>query len=138
MIFASKYCFFTSLRETPRPVAISLLCSFFAACSPLAPAPQNAPVPVALAPPAIIASAGQALRFIVKFRQVVPYRDKAFLQDIGLKINARLTYLSSVSADTHVYQALPQRGQSSDDILRRLSGIPSVLQVEADAAVQAI
>lgn len=79
---------------------------------------------------------GQALRVIVKFRQTVPYRDAAFLQDIAQQIHARVAYISSVSLDTHVYQVEPQLGQSHADILRSLSGIPSVLHVEADALAQ--
>lgn len=134
---ASNYWVFSSLPRNPCLAAVLVVCSFSSACSPAAPAPQNAPVLVGLAPPSMNAPAGQALRLIVKFRQAVPYRDKTFLQDIGLKINAHITYLSSVSEDTHVYQAIPQRGQSSADILRSLSGIPLVLQVEADAGVRA-
>ena len=76
---------------------------------------------------------GQALRVIVKFRQTVPYRDAAFLQGIARQIRARITYISSVSPDTHVYQVEPRPGQSHADILQSLSGIPSVLRVEADA-----
>ncbi len=79
---------------------------------------------------------GQALRVIVKFRQTVPYRDEIFLQDIAQKIHARITYISSVSLDTHVYQIKSQPGQSHADILRSLSGIPVVLHVEADALAQ--
>ncbi|MGH6637402.1 MAG: hypothetical protein ACREXN_07295 [Polaromonas sp.] len=79
---------------------------------------------------------GQALRVIVKFRQAVPYRDAAFLQDIALHIRARIAYISSVSLDTHVYRIELQPGQSQADVLRRLSDLPSVLQVEADAIAQ--
>ena len=81
-------------------------------------------------------SYGQAVRVIVKFRREVPYRDAAFLQDIARQTRARITYLSSVSLDTHVYQVEPQAGQSQADVLRRLSGISSVLRVEADAVAR--
>lgn len=81
-------------------------------------------------------ASGQPLRVIVKFRQAVPYRDAAFLQDIAQQIHARITYISSVSLDTHVYQIEPQPGQSQADLLRRLSDLPSVLRVEADAVAQ--
>ena len=79
---------------------------------------------------------GQGLRVIVNFRQPVPYRDAAFLQGIGQQIRARVTYLSSVSADTHVYQIEPQPGLSQADVLRNLSAIPSVRRIEADAVAR--
>lgn len=79
---------------------------------------------------------GQVLRVIVKFRQSVSYRDAAFLQDMAQQINARITYLSSVSSDTHVYRLEFQPGLNHADILRRLSGLPAVLWVEADAHAQ--
>lgn len=78
----------------------------------------------------------QVLRVIVKFRQVVPYRDAAFLQNMAQHIDARIAYISSVSTDTHVYQIEFQPGQSHADILRRLSGIPAVLWVDADAVAR--
>lgn len=81
-------------------------------------------------------SYGQAVRVIVKFRREVPYRDAAFLQDIARQTRARITYLSSVSLDTHVYQVEPRLGQSQADLLRSLSGISSVLRVEADAVAR--
>lgn len=81
-------------------------------------------------------ASGQALRVIVKFRQTVPYRDAAFLQGIAQQIHARITYISSVSLDTHVYLIEPQPGQSQAELLRRLSDLPSVLRVEADAVAQ--
>ena len=81
-------------------------------------------------------SYGQAVRVIVKFRQEVPYRDAAFLQDMARQTRARITYLSSVSLDTHVYQVEPRLGQSQADLLRSLSGISSVLRVEADAVAR--
>ena len=81
-------------------------------------------------------SYGQAVRVIVKFRQEVPYRDAGFLEDIARQTRARITYLNSVSLDTHAYQVEPQAGQSRADVLRRLSGISSVLRVETDAVAR--
>ena len=76
------------------------------------------------------------MRVIVKFRQTVPYRDAVFLHDIAQHIHGRITYLSSVSLDTHVYQIVPEPGQSQADILQNLGVISSVLRVEADAMAQ--
>lgn len=106
------------------------------ACSPstLAPADpsmQGNPPPTSAKP-----AAAQALRVIMKFRQTVPYRDEAFLQDISQKIHARIMFISSIAPDTHVYQIEPQPGQSHADILQRLAGLPYVLRVEADAVAR--
>lgn len=89
------------------------------------------------APPVSMNSTyGQALRVIVKFRNAVPYRDEAFLQDISQKIHAHILFIGSVAPDTHVYQIEPQTGQSHADILQRLAGLPYVLRVEADAVAK--
>jgi len=77
------------------------------------------------------------MRVIVKFRYVVPYRDEVFLRDLGRGTNVRITYLTSVSPDIHVYSVEPQQGQSRADILQSLSSNPAVLYAEADAAVKA-
>ena len=120
-----------------RALAAILLASFTAsACSPTTLASANAPTQTQTAPAAMNPSYGQAVRVIVKFRREVPYRDAAFLQDIARQTRARITYLSSVSLDTHVYQVEPRLGQSQADLLRSLSSIPSVLRVEADAVAR--
>ncbi len=74
---------------------------------------------------------------IVKFTQTVPYRDAAFLQDLGQQVNARLSYLTSVSADTHVYQVVPLAGQSSSALAERLLRVPWVSRAELDAPAKA-
>ena len=80
---------------------------------------------------------GQPVRVIVKFSQAVQYRSDVFLQDMQERIKARVSYLSSVSQDTHVYQLEPQAGQSAAETLRRLGALPFVLRVEMDARVKA-
>lgn len=77
------------------------------------------------------------MRMIVKFSQAVPYRDAAFLQDLGQQVNARLAYLSSVSADTHVYQIVPLAGQSSSTLAEQLLRVPWVSRAELDAPAKA-
>ena len=103
------------------------------ACSPATLASANAPTPTQTAPAAMTPSYGQAVRVIVTFRREVPYRNVAFLQDIGRQTRARISYLSSVSVDTHVYQVEPQAGRSQADVLQSFSSISSVLRVELDA-----
>ena len=78
----------------------------------------------------------QTLRVIVKFKYAVPYRDGVFLRDLGQKINARITYITSVFPDIHVYQIEPQRSQSRADVFQSLSSNPAILYVEADAVVK--
>ena len=78
----------------------------------------------------------QTLRVIVKFKYAVPYRDGVFLRALGQKINARITYITSVFPDIHVYQIEPQRSQSRADVFQSLSSNPAILYVEADAVVK--
>lgn len=73
------------------------------------------------------------VRVIVKFRRAVPYRDPAFLQDITQQIQARLSYVASVSEDTHVYLLEPLAGHNSAEALKRLANLSTVLSVELDA-----
>jgi hypothetical protein len=80
---------------------------------------------------------GQPVRVIVRFSQTVQYRSDLFLQDMQERIKARVSYLSSVSQDTHVYQLEPQAGQSAAETLQRLGALPFVLRVEMDARVKA-
>lgn len=94
--------------------------------TPVTPVAQNTPTPAA-------AQSGPAMRVIVKFRATVAYADAAFLQTLGQQAQARITYLASVSADTHVYRVEPLGNQHPAEVLQRLEGAPSVLHVEVDA-----
>ena len=80
---------------------------------------------------------GQPVRVIVKFSRAVQYRSDVFLQDMQERTKARVSYLSSVSQDTHVYQLEPQAGQSAAETLQRLGALPFVLRVEMDIRVKA-
>lgn len=100
------------------------------ACSPSALAPADSPMQGS---PSVKPAYVQALRVVVKFRQVVPFRDPAFLKEMAQQSHAHIVYISSVASDTHVYQIEPEPGQSRADILRRLASLPFVLRVEADA-----
>lgn len=136
MKYVTENCLCSSSKRN-KALALSLMaCLSLNACSPAALPPNSTLMKSSLPPAAMNSTYGQALRVIVKFRQTVPYRDEIFLQDIAQKIHARITYISSVSLDTHVYQIKSQPGQSHADILRSLSGIPVVLHVEADALAQ--
>ncbi len=123
-------------RRWPYFALISLAALALSACSSTPPAFATPSARHDLPLHTVDSGVGKALRVILKFRQTVPYRDAAFLQDIGHHIHGRITYITSVSLDTHVYQIEPQPGQSHEDILRSLANIPSVLRVEADALAQ--
>lgn len=130
---AAQAC--TPIRQRARAryafVLVPALALILGACSPT---PLTAVTPVAQDTPAPAATpAAQTLRIIVKFRSAVPYADAAFLQTLGQQVDARLTYLASVSADTHVYRMEPLDNQRPADVLQRLSRVPSVLYVEIDA-----
>lgn len=73
------------------------------------------------------------MRVIVQFRTTVAYADATFLQTLGQQVDARITYLASVSADTHVYKVEPLGNQRPADMLQRLSDAPTVLRTEVDA-----
>lgn len=97
------------------------------------PTHKNA-APVPTAPAANVPR--QAWRVIVQFRPGVAYRDSAFLQAMGEKVQARIVYLASVSDDTHVYRIEPRAGLSEAEMVRRLAGLPSVRHAEIDARVR--
>lgn len=111
---------------------ILLLGLSISACSAPALTPVNASMQGSPPPKSMTPANTKALRVIVKFKQTVPYRDAGFLQDISRKINAPIAYISSVSANTHIYHIAPQAGQSPAEIIQRLSGIPVVQYAEAD------
>lgn len=126
----SPFFSFTSLLL----VSLSL-----SACSAPAPAPMptKPAAQQSRSPGSLTAADSQALRVIVKFRQAVPFRDEAFLQEMSQKIHARMSYISSVSANTHVYWIELQGGLNQADALRSLAGIPSVQYAEPDGIVKA-
>ena len=136
---------FRDSSKTIEAVALLLVtCTVLTACSPSALHPKKATVPESQKPAALgsaqapvqAQTKNQTLRVIVKFRYVVPFRDEVFLRDLGQKTNARITYLTSVSPDIHVYSVEPQRGLSRADILQAIASNPAVLYAEADAAVK--
>jgi len=132
---------FCDLLKPIQALALLLVtCTVLTACSPSALAPKKASVQDSQQPaasnPAQAQTKSQSMRIIVKFRYVVPYRDEVFLRDLGQGTNARITYLTSVSPDIHVYSVEPQRGQSRADIFQALANNPAVLYIEADAAVK--
>lgn len=139
-----KKTFRDSLKTIEAVVLLLVICTVLTACSPSALHPKKATVSESQKPSALDSAQApvqaetknQALRVIVKFRYVVPFRDEVFLRDLSQKTNARITYLTSVSPDIHVYSIEPQRGLSRADILQALASNPAVLYAEADAVVK--
>ena len=77
-------------------------------------------------------NADKAVRAIVKFRQIVAYRDPVFVQSLSQQTQARVSYVSSISEDTHVYLIEPLGMDDSVGALARLGKSPGVLSVELD------
>ena len=144
MQYPEKKTFRNSLKTIEAVALLLVICTVLTACSPSALHPKKAMVPESQNPAALVSAQApvqaqtknQALRVIVKFRYVVPFRDEIFLRDLGQKTNARITYLTSVSPDIHVYSIEPQRGLSRADILQALASNPAVLYAETDAVVK--
>ena len=109
--------------------------SLLIACSQtvVAPPMQNAPsvTKAVVAQPNV----DKAVRAVVKFRQIVAYRDPAFVQSLSQQTQARISYVSSVSADTHVYLVEPLGMHDAASAVARLGKLPSVLWVELDSKV---
>jgi hypothetical protein len=134
-----------SLRELRSVIAsgsrpattVLLACLALSACgAPLHETGQPS-APASHGARATNAAFGEPVRVVVKFKQqTTPYRDAAFLQDMGRQIQARIAYVASVSPDTHVYQVEPRLGQSQADLIRQLSGLPAVARAEADAVAR--
>ncbi|MBI2748699.1 MAG: hypothetical protein HYX43_04970 [Burkholderiales bacterium] len=77
------------------------------------------------------------LRVIVQFKQPVAYADAVFVQTLRDQVQAPVQYLSSISADTHVYGLQWPTSQDSAPVLQRLAALPSVARVERDTRAQA-
>ena len=72
------------------------------------------------------------MRVVVRFRSVGSGRDAAALADLSRQAQAPVSYVTSVSADTHVYRIEPAAGQRADELLARLRTVPGVTFVEID------
>lgn len=130
-----------------RACALAALALSASACA--SPAPTSATGPAgaavqrqpqagaALVPTAPAVTAPRpAWRIIVKFRPGVAYRDGAFLQAMGESLQARLVYLASVSADTHVYRIEPRSSLSEAEMVRRVASLPAVRHAQSDGRVR--
>ena len=109
-------------------LGLQLLC----ACGQPVPVHSGTSGPVITRETTVQSTTEKPARVIVRFRRDVPYRDATFLQDITLQIQARITYVSSVSGDTHVYLLESLPGSKQADALRRLANLSIILSVELD------
>lgn len=73
-----------------------------------------------------------ALRVVVKFRSSGTGRDAALLSGLTRQVQAPVSYIASVSPDTHVYWIELAAGQHADELLKRLRAMPGVVFVEID------
>ena len=109
--------------------------SLLIACSQTVAAPPIQNTPSVTKAVVVQSNADKAVRAIVKFRQIVAYRDPAFVQSLSQQTQARVSYVSSISEDTHVYLIEPLGMHDTAGALRRLGSLPSVLWVELDRKV---
>lgn len=79
-----------------------------------------------------------AVRVVVKFRTVGTGRDAALLAGLARQAQAPVSYVTSVSPDTHVYRIEPAAGQRTDELLARLLAMPGVAFVEVDRVVRGL
>ena len=79
-----------------------------------------------------------ALRVVVKFRSGGTGRDAAVLASLTRQAQAPVSYVTSVSPDTHVYRIEPAAGQRTDELLARLLAMPGVAFVEVDRVVRGL
>lgn len=109
--------------------------SLLIACSQTVATPPMQNTPSVTKAVVVQSNADKAVRAIVKFRQIVAYRDPAFVQSLSQQTQARVSYVSSISEDTHVYLIEPLGMHDTVGALTRLGRLPSVLWVELDRKV---
>lgn len=97
--------------------------------------------PPALPPPNMVADMPAtslvSLRVIVQFKENVAYADPTFVNTLQTQARMQVKYISSVSADTHVYSLQLPANQEPGVALQRLGALPSVARVEIDEKVKA-
>ena len=115
-------------------VALGLLLT---AC---ASSPQNLPpFPAdALPPPTLQADAGKAgmalVRVVLQFRTGTQqaFDDENFVTSLQVQAQVPMQYITSVSADTHVYGLELPANQSATPVVQKLQALPTVLRAEVD------
>lgn len=107
--------------------------------------PQNLPpFPAdALPPPNLQADAGRAdmtvVRVVLQFRPGTQqaFDDENFVTGLQVQAQVPMQYITSVSADTHVFGLELPANQSAAPALQRLQTLPAVLRAETDTKVKA-
>ena len=116
-------------------VASVVSASALIACSQTVVAPPMQNTPSVTKAVVVQPNAEKAVRAIVKFRQIVAYRDPAFVQSLSQQTQARISYVSSISEDTHVYLIEPLGTRDTAGVLTQLGKLPNVMWVELDKKV---
>ena len=119
------------------PLGAMALGLFLTAC---ASSPQNLPpFPAdALPPPNLQADAGKAgmalVRVVLQFRPGTQqaFDDENFVTSLQVQAQVPMQYITSMSADTHVYGLELPANQSAVPALQRLQTLPAVLRAETD------
>jgi hypothetical protein len=94
------------------------------ACAQNAPdSPSATPAPTQLA----------AVRMILKFKSPAPAQGETLWRVLETQSKARVQYIASVAADTHVYLFTPVPGSTYAQLLQRVGAISEVAYAEFDA-----
>jgi hypothetical protein len=73
-----------------------------------------------------------AVRMIVKFKPPAPAQGEALWRVLETQSRARVQYIASVAADTHVYLFTPLPGSTYAQMLQRIGAISEVAYAELD------
>ncbi len=77
-----------------------------------------------------------AVRVIVKFKPPAPVQSEALIRVLETQSRARVQYIASVAADTHVYLFTPTQGATYTQMLQRIGAISEVAYAELDEKAQ--
>lgn len=97
----------------------------------------------ALPPPNLQADVGRAsltiVRVVLQFKPGTrqAFDDENFVTGLQVQAQVPMQYITSVSADTHVYGLELPANQSAAPALQRLQTLPAVLRAETDTKAKA-
>jgi hypothetical protein len=76
------------------------------------------------------------VRIILKFKPPAPAQGEALWRVLETQSRARVQYIASVAADTHVYLFTPVPGSTYAQMLQRIGAISEVAYAELDEKVR--
>jgi hypothetical protein len=123
----------TDMRVAVYLTGIVVLALALTACAQNAPdsssaTPTDRSSSAALAPTQLA-----AVRMILKFKSPAPAQGETLWRVLETQSKARVQYIASVAADTHVYLFTPVPGSTYAQLLQRVGAISEVAYAEFDA-----